>query len=546
MSLHLSFLNMGVSANKFDTQCIASHKAICGQLNFGENFKNEKSSPFFTFYATPIWNTGSASWNDKSEKESNYIRSTSSSGVPIKYAYGPLEEHGLWNTSGLFFGFAASDFGSTSAKTLDDNQYSPILYYAPEGMTLISSEGANPGLGKLPSNAELLIGSGNWTADKNSNYYKAFLKSAFEGLTAAELAAADHVASSVTPPNLSSRNNLKDNLIPDDRLWYKSPEASGNTNSYSGNRGLVKISPKIEKKGVRIHVSSCIYEGVMINFHSGASDVKVSSTELSPISGTDQTTALAVAVDKGLLEAALKDLGTTLEDYHFTGLEDSFLSISAGQQLELRDGDHDLIATIFPFVQGGVWIPTSKNYSEAKGDQFLLYVPLGNEGHLGFSGNAGIAIDLKDSCCLAAGAGVTMFNEKNISGFRIPNHPEQVGFYPFKIDVSRKLGHTYYGFASLKAVEFESGASFYTDLVYISHNKDSITLKDPSSDRNAVFKRGKDRYEEMTAWSTLDWNTGLSVCLTQECFFGAGFTMNLRGTAMPKMKTLFANFTLAF
>ncbi len=549
-----------ISSNKFDTQSIATYRGITGQNNFGETSSNP-SGFGITFSLTSFYNSADSSWNNKSEKNSTYTNpsSSGSSNPNLAYVpYGALEEQGFWNAAGIFYGMAqpciaelVKDPDENTAEKITQDQYG-IIAFAPTNMVFA---GQPTGYGMLPTAlgaktlAEVavenpLIPESEWRAANYSNYYTALIKSGFPDLDDAKiktLVETSPTPDSTTPTavetNIPTSTKLRKNLAVSD-FEFSNPEENAGK-----DLGLIRINSEIKKSGFRGCINSTPYEGILISFKGGVGDLRVSSKSYSALSTTE---SLKIAAEKLLLEQALNDLGFSLKEYHHTGLEDCYASISAGQGIDIHDKDKTLVATLYPFLSLGVWIPTSKNYTEAEGNKFALYVPMGNEGHTGFSVHGGLAIDLKGMVCLSILGGTTMFNEIDIPKYRMPNDPRQVGLYPFCIDIKRKKGQIFYGCLSLKSRFFEDGVSFYGDLIYSSHKKDSLKLTDSNTYRVKAFEKGKIKTEENSAWSSLDCNLGLSYCLSQDFECGIGWTANIKGNSAPRVRTIFFNAAFLF
>lgn len=532
------FVKTEFASNKFDPQCIASFRGISGKLNFGESSASKKKQ-FVSFTVTPMMVNSSTSWNQNKSYTSKYGPDNG------KYNYGVKEEGGFWNAGGIFYGFADQSFASAAVLDASPTEKArAILYYAPLGSKLTAttsspSETIGTGFGNLPD-GQKLISPASWTASKYDAYYKAFLKTAFAGISDENLTNLSVIAASEADlpswPTLSTEN-LKNNLLSKESLRFQTPGETDNS------KGLIKLEPALEKKGVRLQAGSNLFDGISLYVKGGFADVRVYATAPKALATGEP---LPITSDFGQFKEALKSLDLSIDDYHFSGLEDTCVSLHAGQPLDLRDNDGDLIGNLVPFASISVWLPTSKDYNEAKGNKFALYTPLGNEGHYGIDGQMGALLEVKDSFSLSAGAGVTFFNEKTIKDFRMKNDKNQTGLYPFMIDIKRKPGRNYYGFASLKVMDFESSANFFADVWFLSHNKDSILTIDSDSARNDAFETGRIKTETESEWYTMDFNIGANLNISEDMCFGGGFTSNILGKSTPRNRTIYFSIGLSF
>lgn len=552
-------INAEISANKFDAQAIATPKGLAGQNNYGESSPPNKGLAL-NVSITPFFNSGNSSWNTKSSKDSSYQNSSAPSGSQTGsqpfYEYGVLEENGFWNAAGIFYGMAHLCIADIIQDIQRDAQNKEtqvgIFCFAPTNMEF---NGTTIGYGLPPTPnveqdaikiAEInpLIPESEWVASKYTNYYSALLKTAFptldntkiEDLINAQIAANSANQTQIQPNTIPDHEKLKKNLATSS-FEFESP-----SEETLKDIALIRLSPEVKKTGFRFCASASPIDGVDISFKAGLAEVRAYAKDCSPISST----ALEICRNKAILESALSDLGLSIKEYRHSGLEDCYASISVNQGLDLRDNDNNVVASIIPIASVGCWIPTSHNYAEAHGNKNALYIPLGNEGHTGMTAQAGLALDLKGMISFSVLGGTTIFNEISIDNYRMPNDVRQIGLYPFCINVKRKKGQIYYGCVSIKSIGFEDGVNFYGDLIFITHKKDKFTLVDANSYRNDAFAAGKTKYEDNSAWTSLDFNVGLSYNFTKELQCGIGMTSNIKGTAVPRMKTIFFNTAFLF
>lgn len=550
--LNISSLSAEMFSNKFDILALTSASGISGHNEFsGSGFKNTMETNFAV--STFFLDSGS-SWASDGIKTSKYPKPSSGSSTS-NYGYGIFEEHGYWNVAGLYFGFSDIAFSRPKVEvakknnfTNEDvkNTYSSFLYYAPEGYSFnnlkddeLSAAHAGKGLGKLPPNALSLIdGEMNWTSDKYGHYYQAFLKNI--GITDQvpygiidDKTVETYVAPSLPSITYSVPDGLTRDFLPG---GFKSLE--------EGIKNFqVILNPSFSKYGCRLSGNVSPYPGINLLAKLGFSEILSKSTIFE---GIPTALSTPLIVNKKLLDLVLNDLGATLDEYSQKGPEDSTVSITAGQGFILKDEDGDVVGTMSPFVVGAVSLPTSKKYAESQGNKYLFYMPMGNEGHTGYSISAGLNFDFKDMFTISFAGGATIFNNISIKNYRMPNHKDQVGFYPFKIDISRKKGNQYFCYASLKSGNSDGSGYFYSDILYTTHKNDSITLHDSSAARNTAFEDGRLKMEALSSWSSTEFNLGGFVKLSQNVLLGVNVGTNINGNFVPRARSLCVTTTFQF
>ncbi len=204
-------------------------------------------------------------------------------------------------------------------------------------------------------------------------------------------------------------------------------------------------------------------------------------------------------------EAILKELGIDYCSYCKTSAEDIHAQLYWHIPIVVKDdgccgygngndNSGDIAVTIVPYIAVGVWLPASKRIDTDK----LFAVPPGNDGYYGFTAEASIAFDFPiippncQSLQFCVGGGILSFNDKDLLNTRFPSATPpasdqigkpsvstslQNGIYPWKTDITKRPGLTWYMNASLKANNFLECLSAYFDFVYTQHLRDKISLK---------------------------------------------------------------------
>lgn len=537
-----------VSANKFDP---VLQSTIKGLDIYPKNLNDSKSS-FGSFHVSPFYQNASKSFA-KNGKDNSGIAKPGTTTDEF-FDVGVLEETGPWNVAGIFYGVATSDLKAEISGTGDTHPgisgFSKALYYAPTGLVLSDnySPTAQLGKGNTFGDLDLLIGSGNWTKEKYANYYRALLNLSYDGLDKDKL-------EQLAQPTTSATNNTYQQT--DERLkkYILAGQSTqdGEKSDIFFTSGLVdlvglrRFAPEVKKYGARGQVSFCPIEGVRFSAKGGVCDLKVVPSAKEHIT----TGPANVPFDTYLLDDASlykigSELGLDFSGYHVQTFEDSTVLMDAFYPFQVKDDDGDHLVNIMPLVSVGAILPTSKKFEDAQGSTNAFYMPTGNEGHTGISVSASIFLEFPETICIGVGGGGTVFNEKSLKSYRVPNHPLQRGIYPFTCNIKRKKGETYFGYVCLVAQDFIERTSFYFDYTYTGHRQDKITLEDGNTNRNKVFEKGKAKLEKESVWNTQEIASGISFCPSQALELGVGFRANVKGNLVPRVKTIMADARFIF
>ncbi len=542
-ALLISFaLKAEFASNKFDNLQLASFRGIGASFYSHDGQAQNSGAGWANIYLSPFYFDSDQAWAKDSSQSTSIIKTPATGSNPAEYyKVGPLEESGFWNVAGIFYGFASSEMGIKQNRTIGSGSaadYSPGLIFAPKGFVFdINDQAALTGQGELSSeDAKTLIGEANWTSENYQNYYTAFLKSVYDNLAQATMPnfAANTGSSALTPSTDSLNKNFATKSV-----VFSSPLAIKNA-------GLRRFSPAIKKMGLRIDGEISFLDSFKITFKSGAGEVRVNPDQSNISVTTDNSSQLFIASDSAWMEKALNDLGLSNREYQHFGFEDTFVAMSASQGFDLRDDDKSLIVSLYPFARAGAWLPTSKKFADANPQKSMFYVPMGNEGHIGVSVSGGLSIEVPDSAIFSICGGGTYYLEETFKNYRVPNHPLQVGVYPFTIDIKRKKGELFYAVAEMRSINFSDNASFFCNLTFTTQKRDKITLADADTKRNILFEKGAEVLAERSSWSSTDFCTGINVKISDEIQLGFGFATNIKGKNVARGRTMYLNTQFSF
>jgi hypothetical protein len=549
-------------ANKLDPLCQSS---VAGIDPFPAKKESSKGLAA-NFYITPYYQDGTKSRSDRRDKKTSV-----DDGNGEKFDVGIMEERGIWKTAGIYYGIAdiemKEDGAGIQTTQSNENYESRAIHFAPKDfvitrrstLSMTTTTGATTpttGQGNIPGSIAEIVSQADWKNDNYKNFYSGLLNLLYDTGTEnkmAELAAPNLSAQSTNQATINHPDTSSATSYPASDLRLENHLLPDNINFNTDNTDLVglrRFAPKVHRYGARGEVFFSPFEGIKVLARGGACEIKVTPEPLialgpSPITSDADKFNKALSCDVAL-EKIGKEIGLSFGPYHNWTFEDTFLAVSAGQSFEYHDKEDDISVFMAPSIEVGVWVPTSKKYDVAEGNKFAFYIPVGNEGHTGMSITGNLTFEFPGTTIFSCGAGATVFNDLSIKDFRLPNHPQQRGIYPFKIDIKRKLGETYFAYASLKSIDFSSGASFYCDYTYVSHRKDKILLDDSDSERNKAFETGRAQFVKDSIWNTQELAVGINYKIADGIELGGAFKVNTNASAAPLMRSWLGNVKFSF
>jgi len=353
-------------------------------------------------------------------------------------------------------------------------------------------------------------------------------------------------------------------LTSEDAFSKPYPAANGFNNYFA----YISQPINYEKIGVRGQLSFDFGFGLGVIVKGGVVDVKQApyvkqsptSMIFNPTFVTDHTpasggTAIQEAKDlaknflnQPTLTQISQELGIDLSTYHKTCPEDIHLQIYWNFPVDCFDNEGEVGMTFIPNISAGVWFPTGK-----KSDINQPFsVPTGNDGFYGITAECSLGFDFPilppgdQTLQVVALGGILVFNEKNEPVARVPSSDFQSGFIPWKTNIHRQPGLTWYMGASLVGENFLDGLSIYTDFLYTQHVTDSIQLRETNAKRRAAFANGMPRFVRETAWKNQQVNVGFNYKLAEAIALGGAVQAHISGTRVYRSVTLLGGITVMF
>ncbi len=207
----------------------------------------------------------------------------------------------------------------------------------------------------------------------------------------------------------------------------------------------------------------------------------------------------------------------------------------------------ETVVTFAPYFSIGGWLPTG----EKKDYEKFHSLPTGNNGHYCLTLEASLNFDFPGTIQLSVGGGALIADTHEYSVFRFPTNQYQEGFYPWTTSVKEEPGTVWYFNASFKAEKFMYDLSFYFDYVYTYHDKDEITIQEPSDGVNSITRRNafeqmKPSYLDRTIWKDQQFNAGLGYRITDNLTLGCALQTHISGIRVFKNTTAMASIDLTF
>lgn len=306
-----------------------------------------------------------------------------------------------------------------------------------------------------------------------------------------------------------------------------------------------------EKIGLRGQLDTRICNGVGIRIKGGFADYRQSprfDKKLLFIADiAADTTYKARDIDQNFLttQTSLKnqfaDLDLSLDAIRKTILEDTFAQVNWHVPFNLKDEKKETVVTVAPYFGLGIWFPTGNKRCLKQ----AFSLAGGNDGHYALEGDCALAFDFPDTVQVSIGGGIIYYGSKDVNGLHVPTHSYQSGFFPWKANVRRKPGVTWYGNASVMAPDFLPGLSGYFDFVYTQHEKDSITVRSSAFTTSDVTFIPS-QLENESEWKSQQYNLGMDYRITDALTLGAAVQSVLSGRRVYATTTILGTATLRF
>lgn len=271
--------------------------------------------------------------------------------------------------------------------------------------------------------------------------------------------------------------------------------------------------------------------------------------ELDVFSASKIENAVAIynaLYDTQKLDLVAKDLELTLQSYSKTTMEDTHLQLYCNIPCVIHDTKGDEALSVIPFFAVGAWLPSGNDI-----DQNNPYsVSTGNEGFWGVSFDANLSFDFpmipKDDqhIQIAFGLGLVLFPERDINNYRVFTNPYQRNIIPWKTNISKEPGITWYGNIAFKADNFIENVSTYIEYVYTQHEKDEITLRETDKTRLAAFQTGVAEQQRISSWQNQQMNFGIAYQVVPQ--LSVGFSVQAQITGKRVMRAVTTLGTVSF
>ncbi len=251
---------------------------------------------------------------------------------------------------------------------------------------------------------------------------------------------------------------------------------------------------------------------------------------------------LVTLLDERSRNAIAKDLELDLSEVRETKWEDTHVYMSWQHPFAVSDKEGDFECSIIPYVSLGVWLPTGEEKNQDK----AFSMPTGNDGFTLVTLEGALSFDFPKMIQTSFGGGVLFGNERELSNYRVPTSKYQVGIVPWKTNILKRPGVTWYVNASFKAEDFISTLSFYFDWIYTRHLKDSVTLREPNNTRSNAFKPGILVLETNSEFKNQQVSFGFNYQVTKFLAFGFGAQSYISGARVYRSTTLMGSATMTF
>lgn len=237
-----------------------------------------------------------------------------------------------------------------------------------------------------------------------------------------------------------------------------------------------------------------------------------------------------------------KDLGLDLGEVRESKWEDTHLYMYWQHPFELGDKEGDFSCSIIPYISAGIWLPTGEERNPDK--QFSIAT--GNDGFTMVTLDGSLSFDFPKMLQTSFGGGVMFANKRELSNQRVPTSIYQTGIIPWKTNIHKHPGLTWYLNASMKAEDIISTLSVYVDWLYTRHLKDSITLRETNENRRKAFSIGIPILERDSEWKNQQASVGFNYRVTPLLSFGFGLQAYISGVRVYRTTTTMGSVTLTF
>jgi hypothetical protein len=345
-----------------------------------------------------------------------------------------------------------------------------------------------------------------------------------------------------------------------DKARYLSTLSTSSTKTnFSQQQDLYySVDFEYEKVGIRSEIACEPARGIVVSLQGGICDHKTSKPTFWKPNTTAPypETADALAADpltasfmwNDVRDIMLAELGMEASGYQNIEVDDFTAQLSAYYPI-VFPGEVNPSVQLVPRVTAALIIPSDELFKKKKStlglDNVLkTLVPIGNDGFAGFMLETGVTLDFKDTINLTFAAGYTIFKERSIADYRLPNGKYQCVLYPFTQNVSKKRGATWHLNGSMYAEDFIPGMKCFMDYSWVVHRRDTITLDDATM--LPVFVDGLDVAARLSEFRVGTAHLGLSYKIAKDVEAGLSCQVVLHGTQVYKPYTFMGSLFVAF
>jgi hypothetical protein len=322
--------------------------------------------------------------------------------------------------------------------------------------------------------------------------------------------------------------------------------------------GYYSVNFDYSRVGIRSSASFEPVNGFVFSVHGGICDRKISNVKFyDPSESTDTVydeTSSDVIVGSFMKQEArrliFEELSIDATGFHDVQLEDTIAQVSVYYPFSFEEEDDDERGSIhfLPSITLSAILPTERLGSESTSTTYtrdkILTLPIGNEGFLGGTLEAGFTLDFRDTINFHAAAGYTIYEDRALINQRIPNNEYQSVIYPFKLDITKKRGDSWHLHAAAFSENFIQHGKAFLDYTWVVHRKDTITLKDATL--LPTFRNGIIQLEKDSEWSAGSLHCGFSYEMAKGLEGGIAFQTVLHGTRVYKPYHFMASLGLSF
>lgn len=283
-------------------------------------------------------------------------------------------------------------------------------------------------------------------------------------------------------------------------------DLQGSHTANDGNLGYYAVGMKYKKQGIRFNTEFYIGEGVGFDCQLGFASIDQCATftnrttrqyalggnpfdplqretgHLAAVWTSSWNTAILQAITTDLMARLDAIVSSTQMNYSLCNFHDSSIEDLYGEmfwrypaQINANESEDEYPKFLFiPFIAlGGTYaIAKTQNFSQ------LLSLPFGNNGHSAARVRGGFSLDFYDSVQLNFETGITKFKSLTYCNMPMPNNNNQHPIYPFRANAHVTPGNNWHILLGFNAHNFWYKWSASFDYIYVSHDRDCITLMD--------------------------------------------------------------------